>query len=80
MVEGGAFWGRELQMQSINETEGKYKAHMVVQQVACKLFQKENNKITPSSGLVCLKQEFEAILGIPGQEFGHLCTHFHAEL
>lgn len=33
MVEGGAFWGKELQMQSINEFEGKYRIHMVLQQV-----------------------------------------------
>lgn len=45
MVEGGLFWGgRELQRQSINETEGKYKTHAVVQQVACKLFQEKRLK------------------------------------
>lgn len=64
-------------MQSINKTEGRYKAHMVLEQVACKLFQGKKNRITLSSVFLCLKQEFEAILGIPGQEFGNYYIYFH---
>lgn len=64
-------------MQSINESEGKYRIHMVVQQAACKLFQKRNNQVTLASVLLCLKPEFEAILRISGQKFANLCTHFH---
>lgn len=37
----------------------------------------KKTQITLSSVLPCLKQELGAILGIPGQEFGNLCTHFH---